>query len=551
MDIIGKVSATQQCPSSSDEFTFWLGDDQVVSPFDLVAAENAKASTSVGVIQDIHHVTESPSHIANYVASDFGRIELEPTTNRLGTVYVSAEVMNNDGEVYMPLPNGTAVRFASEKEIRKALGIDIIPPERRIPAGYLQQSNGTVVPVAFDSGFLIGPEGAHLNVSGISGLATKTSYIMFLLQAVMQSPASQKTASIIFNVKGKDLLAIDKPSSLVETDAGKWETVRSEWDKCGLQAKPFENVQYFFPYTNREEKGFADTWCDTDVVRRLCSEGKAANYIYTYLHDKEKLDLLFGNIDDPNMTIESIQNEINSTPLFNQLQDWGDLKTKIHDRCQSGQGNAGNITVQSWRRFERLISTMISGNTGGIFQDSISANSDKQHVHLSDKVEQIKGGETFVIDIAALPEQQKCLVFGDVIRTVYKMKTEGSNSCPERIIIFVDELNKYAPSNIGGSPIINSLIEITERGRSLGIVLFSAEQFRSAIHARVKGNCATNVYGRTNGVEIATADYRHLSKSFNGMMTRLSKGQLIIQHPIFRSLLKISFPKPAYHQPEH
>jgi len=549
MDIIGKVSATQQCPSSSDEFTFWLGDDQVVSPFDLVAAESAKASTSVGVIQDIRHVTESPSHIANYVASDFGKIELEPTTNRLGTVYVSAEVMNNDREIYMPLSNGTAVRFATEEEIRKALGIDSIPPERRIPAGYLQQSNGVAVPVAFDSGFLIGPEGAHLNVSGISGLATKTSYIMFLLQAVMQSPASQKTASIVFNVKGKDLLAIDKPPDFVETDVQKWETIKNAWEKCGLQAKPFENVRYFFPYANREDKGFAETWCDAGVVRQLCTEGKAGNYIYTYQHDKEKLDLLFGNIDDPNMTIESIQNAISSTPLFNQLKDWRDLKSKIHDRCQSGQGSADNITVQSWRRFERLISTMIHGHSSGIFQDSMSDRTDKYHVHLSDRIEQIQGGETFVVDIAALPEQQKCLVFGDVIRTVYKMKTEGGETCPERIIVFVDELNKYAPSNMSGSPIINSLIEITERGRSLGIVLFSAEQFRSAIHVRVKGNCATNVYGRTNAVEIATADYRHLPKSFSGMMTRLSQGQLIIQHPIFRSLLKISFPEPSYFQP--
>jgi hypothetical protein len=321
MDTIGKISATQQCQSSSDEFTFWLGDDQVVSPFDLVAAENVKASTSVGVIQDIRHITESPSHIANYVASDFGRIELEPTTDRLGTVYVSAEVMNNDREIYMPLSNGTAVRFATEDEIRKALGIDIIPQERRIPAGYLQQSNGTVVPVAFDSGFLIGPEGAHLNVSGISGLATKTSYIMFLLQAVMQSPASQRTASIIFNVKGRDLLAIDKPTDLAEKDTRQWETIKNEWEKCGLQAKPFDNVRYFFPYTNREEKRFADTWCDANVVQQLCGEGKAGNYIYTYPHDKEKLDLLFGNIDDPNMTIESIQNEIHSTDLFRKLQE--------------------------------------------------------------------------------------------------------------------------------------------------------------------------------------------------------------------------------------
>jgi hypothetical protein len=254
------------------------------------------------------------------------------------------------------------------------------------------------------------------------------------------------------------------------------------------------------------------------------------------------------------MTIEAIQNVINSTPLFTQqVKDWGDLKTEIEKHCRSGQDNKDNISVLSWRRFGRLINTMIPGNASGIFQDSMSDRTDKSHAHLSDQIEQIKGGETFVVDIASLPEQQKCLVFGDVIRTVYKMKTEGNESCPERIIIFVDELNKYAPksTSTSGSPIINDLIEITERGRSLGIVLFSAEQFRSAVHDRVKGNCATDVYGRTNAVEIATADYKPLPNSSKNMMTRLSKGQLIIQHPIFRSLLKISFPKPAYFQPEH
>ncbi len=548
---IGKISATQQCPSSSDEFTFWLGDDEVVSPFDLVAVANARSSTSVGVIQDIHHVTESSGHIANYVASDFGRIELETTSNRLGTVYVSAEVMNNDKEVYMPLQNGTPVRFASEGEIRTALGIDIIPEGRRIPAGYLQQSNGTVVPVTFDSSFLIGPEGAHLNVSGISGLATKTSYIMFLLQAVMQSASSEKTATIIFNVKGKDLLAIDKPSDLEKTKPSEWSNTQKDWEKCGLQAKPFDNVKYFFPYTNRVEKGYCETWCDVDDVRQLHQEGKAWNYIYTYQHDKEKLDLLFGNIEDPNMTIESIQNAINMSPRFEKLSDWADLRKTVDGQSQSGTDKVDNIPVVSWRRFNRLISTMISGNTNGIFQDSRSGNAERHQVHLSEEIEQIKAGETYVVDIAQLPEHQKCLVFGDVIRTIYKMKTEGDGSCPERIIIFVDELNKYAPNSSKGSPIISSLIEITERGRSLGIILFSAEQFRSDVHDRVKGNCATNIYGRTNGVETAKTDYRHLPKSFTSMMTRLSKGQLVIQHPIFRTLLKISFPKPAYFQPEH
>ena len=140
------------------------------------------------------------------------------------------------------------------------------------------------------------------------------------------------------------------------------------------------------------------------------------------------------------------------------------------------------------------------------------------------------------------------ILLGDVIRTIYRMKTEGTQDCPSRVIIFVDELNKYAPDNIRNSPILGDLLEITERGRSLGIILFSAEQFRSALHSRVKGNCGTNIYGRTNASEIATSDYRYIPKTYANMMTRLNKGNLIIQHPLFRSLMKIAFPLPSYKQ---
>ena len=59
--------------------------------------------------------------------------------------------------------------------------------------------------VSFDSHYLLGPDGAHLNIGGISGLATKTSYAMFLLRAIqMRHP---DTATIVMNVKGEDLLS--------------------------------------------------------------------------------------------------------------------------------------------------------------------------------------------------------------------------------------------------------------------------------------------------------------------------------------------------------
>lgn len=98
------------------------------------------------------------------------------------------------------------------------------------------------------------------------------------------------------------------------------------------------------------------------------------------------------------------------------------------------------------------------------------------------------------------------------------------------------------------SPLLRYLLEISERGRSMGIVLFSAEQFRSAVEDRVKGNCSTHVYGRTNATEIAKADYRYIPQTYKNTMTRLKKGDLLIDHPIFRTLLKLSFPLNSYRQ---
>ena len=506
MTVIGKVSATEKSPTSADEFTFWLDDDVVVAPFDLVAVPNADRSTTVGVIRDIYHTTDSPNHIANYVSSDFGDVSQEATTPRLGATYSTVGVMNNDKEVYMPLRDGAPVRFATEEEIRQALGIDGIPEEKRVPAGFLRQSNNLTVPVFLDSGFLLGPEGAHLNISGISGLATKTSYAMFLLQAISQGTGAERTATIIFNVKGDDLLYIDEDAK------GLPESIEQEWGNCGLEAKPFGDVQYFFPYTNDESRGYANTWCDAQRVQDLLASEQAGNYIYTYKEDRDKLDLLMSNVDDTNYTLEAIGNAIMTEAAFDRVSDWRGLMTELSNRCQAGQGS--QIPVQSWRRFRRLLTTIVNSDVGGVFQDARSGNTDKRQIHLAEEMTHIKAGKTYVVDIANIPEQQKCLVFGDIIRSVYKLKTEGDGVCPERIVIFVDELNKYAPTSVKSSPIIGDLLEITERGRSLGVVLFAAEQFRSAIHSRVKGNCATNVYGRTNGVEVGTTDYKFLPKSF-------------------------------------
>ena len=81
--IIGKVSATEKSPSTCDDFSFWLTDNTILSPFDIVRVRNRlDGSDTYGVVQDILHVTDSPSHISSYVSSDFGDAEAKPMTRR-------------------------------------------------------------------------------------------------------------------------------------------------------------------------------------------------------------------------------------------------------------------------------------------------------------------------------------------------------------------------------------------------------------------------------------------------------------------------------------
>ncbi len=80
---------------------------------------------------------------------------------------------------------------------------------------------------------------------------------------------------------------------------------------------------------------------------------------------------------------------------------------------------------------------IVKRDTSSVFQDTLSLDTAKHQVHLDEEIEKIRPGDTYVIDIANIPEQEKCLVFGDVIRSVYRMKTEGSADCPDRIILFV------------------------------------------------------------------------------------------------------------------
>ena len=567
-DLIGRVLATEKKPTTIDDFTFWTNPELILNPFDIVKVEHVNRSFSYGVIEDIAHITDSASFLTNFISSDFGDVNSEETTLRVGMNYVTAKVICNTENIYIPLQSNAKVMLATADEINYALGLDDI--RNPLVCGYLEMYTGTqncekvTLPVNLNSKFIIGPEGAHLNISGISGLASKTSYAMFLLKAIQDSYLKKSSkeddednedsvAFVLFNVKGKDLLAIDQINDFDdEKDPEKARvTTLNKYKDLGLSAEPFKNVQYYYPYSIPNTRHW-NTYMSPQEVEDNIKKKKAKKYKYIYKYDKENLDLMFANIDDSTQTMESIISYIMSGQgKFGSISDWQEFLEAVKEKCSSdSSGKDKEIPVASWRKFYRIINKSINDNR--IFARDIVDG--QGETRIGDALKHIKKNDVHVIDIAKLSEDKQAYVFGDAIRTIYDLQLgqysgEDGVNPPSRIVIFIDELNKYASKDTPkNSPILRQVLDVAERGRSLGVVLFAAEQFRSAIHDRVTGNCSTHAYGRTNSIEVSKSDYKSIPSVYKTMMTRLKQGEYIIQNPVFRSLLSIKFPKPIYKQ---
>lgn len=542
---IGRTSATERDAITSDKFAFWLPDDVIVNPFDIVAVEQVNQpgeppSRTYGLVTMLEHRTDAPNHLANFISSNFGQLNEQPNTTRQGITVVSSSVLSNNQDIYMPVPSERLVYFADKAGIETALGIDEMALADRIPAGLIKMSNGAAAVAYLDRQFVLGPESAHVNISGISGLATKTSYAMFLLQAILQTaPAPEEIAVIILNVKHGDLLRVDERGPELPPDQ------KEMWEALGLEPKPFSNVRYLLP---RDPKGQPNSFVVPPV---------STLYAYDLDSAADKLDLLFTNVSDPTNTMESIIGDImqglegRGDRAFQNVHSWDNLLYS-QPLCKDGKSQRfGDNSSASVGKFRRHLRRLVETRQTGIFANSRTRNEKV----LADEIANIRGGYTYVVDIAKLKDEEQTLVFGDLLRTIYALKAEEvdnrhetAGAVPEKVIFFVDELNKYAPSGSKTSPITDQVLDIAERGRSLGVILISAQQFMSAVHSRVTGNSATKILGRTGAQEVSQPDYRFLDNDLKMAMTRLSKGELLANHAVYRQPVKLVFPKPAYRQ---
>jgi len=149
-----------------------------------------------------------------------------------------------------------------------------------------------------------------------------------------------------------------------------------------------------------------------------------------------------------------------------------------------------------------------------------------------------------VVDIHNLSAGAKMFVVGSILRTVFREKESKGTSRP-LLLVYIDELNKYAPRE-GWSPIKDVLLDISERGRSMGVILFGAQQTASEIESRVYSNCAIKVVGRMDSAEVEHKEYGFLGSIFRQRAKLISPGTMIVHQPTVPTPVLINFPFPAW-----
>lgn len=451
----------------------------------------------------------------------------------------SAQVLRHvPEEPLQPVAIGQ-VYLASDAEITTALrmeGYSTGPDRRGIPIG-VYRAAGSAAPVFLDADFLVGPEAAHLNISGVSGLATKTSAIEFLLQAMFAHFPKQKgaVAAVCFNVKGPDLCFLDQPGRISAED-------HELYRLLNVPAEPFKHVQYYAPYTARglqlntlrTHPDVADsvqplTWGLGEVLQ-------FADVLLTKDDIDAKADAL---IDFIRERVVGKTFEEKGFTRTHVVQSFADLDAWFRDVLRKLEDGHGDIWrthhAATIRKVRNRLSNLSTRCAGLVTDDGVI--SDLPFGSFTDRT-------VYVVDIARVEEDAQALVFARVVSEL-REHLERRELGVEHVIVFVDELNKYAPSDGADTYVRKMLLDISERGRYLGLVLFGAQQFRSQVQRRVVGNAGSALYGRMDADELATPGYHGLSAAIKGRLATLDKGQLMVRHPHFAQPVFVRFPRPA------
>ena len=533
-DEVGLVAGTEdstplQFAVALDEASYLQLDDVVVTVRDLPGGGHVATSGIVTQVRARHEGASFGSDV--FLISDG---VLPARTQEIAEVSTTRV----EPEIYVPPRPGGVVRRATGQERDRALYFDQMT--NQVPVGRGRDGS----PIYVNMEFLDGTRGAHVSISGISGVATKTSFALFLLHSIFRSGALGARAvnakALVFSVKGEDLLFLDQANVHLDDD------LRAQYAVLGLPAEPFASAGFWAPPIPDDQTGRPNVTGRTSGVEAFWWTPKE-------FCEQQLLPYVFADAEDERQQYTIVIHQVANRLRFDAeaygdqgavriggrvVTTYEDLVDLIIERLtddDTRQEWAGPVTgtgtvnafVRRLRSSLRPLSAIIRADLAGTPRRAISTQ-DQQ---------------VTVVDLHNLHERAQRFVVGVVLAAETARKEDAGPG--GLLFTMIDELNKYAPRE-GASPIKDVLLDIAERGRSLGIILIGAQQTASEVERRIVSNSAIRVVGRLDSAEAGRPEYGFLPASQRLRATIAKPGAMFVSQPQIPVPLAIEFPFPAW-----
>jgi hypothetical protein len=533
-DRVGRVLGIE--PATSTEFRVVLDPDNYLQLDDLVVVRTRVPK--LGEIQVFGLVVEVAARFEGArFESDMALIAEEGSLPAELARSATVQTIRIMPEVWVaPEPGEPAYRVGGGSR-EHALYADEM--RRKLPVGFARDGE----PLWVDLDFFDGVKGGHMSISGVSGVATKTSFALAYLRCLTAHPDVLGTGAanlrvLVFNVKQEDLLWLDKANKDLDDEA------RAAWARLGVPAEPFPSVSFWAPPRPVET-------LVPDTESR--SEGISA-FSWTPLEfvERELLRFLFTETTDFRNQLTFVEERVRS-----QLKR---LAEPVPGR--PGAVSIDGVVVTSLRDLAEVIGEHLDPSDGaepdfawtGRVQGGTAA-AFMRRLHAAERrvgrlvrvdgrrVDRAREAVT-VVDLHKLHDFAQRFVVGALLDEVYAEKEATGQRLPLQIVL-LDELNKYAPRE-GHSPIRDTLVDIAQRGRSLGIILIGAQQTASRVTPEVVENASIRVAGRLDAAEAERPEYGWMLPATRARARLLKPGTMVLFQPGIPAPLVFTFPFPPW-----
>ncbi len=512
---------------------FWIGvaDGHQIELDDVIRVDSHTADGEVlafyGTVDEVRKRYEGATFDTDAFRHAEGTLPVEIS------YAAHVQVTRIEPEYFIPPTPGDKVHLVRGLDYQAALFFDQM--EEKLPIGLTRNNE----PVFANLEFVDGSRGAHASISGVSGVATKTSFATFLLYSLFHSEVlgtrATNSHAIIFNVKGEDLLWLDKPNRKMN------EKARAQYATLGLPVGPFKSVQFlappnspntFVPDTGSRKEGVdAFAWTIREFAR-----DHLLRFCFTQEDERAQLSFVVQIVErhlaecaaEGDKTAAHIFLENKKITSFDELVD--ELESSIDKLLAERGGRIASGTVDAFLRRLRAASTRM----GKLVRGDDAAKG---------KAVDWRGAQVTVVDIHSLHATAQMFVVGVVLKRMMEHKESAGSQ--NLVFVVLDELNKYAPRT-GSSPISETILDIAERGRSMGVSLLGAQQTASEVERRVVANAALRVVGRLDPAEASRQEYGFLTGSARVRATMIRPGTMIVSQPEIPTPLLVLFPFPCW-----